>query len=624
MEDMDKKEELEQTVAEEIEETAETVEEIVSETEEPAEEAAPEGEKTEETTEKVPAKQEKGGSNIIGIILGLVLFVAFLAVVWMAPVGNVVKDTGVLYAKENNLYYYDMENEPYLLQEGISAGGGYNYFYNAWGAGVAEEGDWGYYMTNVDASGAADLYRRNMQDPAAEAVLVDSDVYDYQISKNGDMVAYLTMQDDSLRLCTFDGGSIATYATGLHLEDDVYSLSKDGRYLVFRDAYDMLCAAKVRSGGEVDIHVLTDECPLYALSEDTLYFVSKANEMFNINSYDFESEPVLVAENAQYMELMPNGRDLLYGVKPTEVIPYSELLEDDMAEIDAAMKEDDPNYEQKLMRDELREAMASGEGLEPLMQQFYILSNGKSTLVADHVVSAIAVKDSDKNFVTGYQAKEFQPLYLSVIGGGLEMVDMIYYMSINYGGMQPFLADGAGNVEVLAGSGVLLNTVQVSQDGSKAAYLVEDAEGGNMLMQMEIGKAAEAEALQKNVEEFAFTGRNELFYYYDYANGAGKLAKAGDGNNSISDASGVQFAKDAGRVYYLLLDQNTGNGKMEWWDGENRETIDGGVFAFQYKGNGKAALIYDYDVAKLTGDLGYYDGKGVTMLDEDVTALFIN
>ena len=31
-----------------------------------------------------------------------------------------------------------------------------------------------------------------------------------------------------------------------------------------------------------------------------------------------------------------------------------------------------------------------------------------------------------------------------------------------------------------------------------------------------------------------------------------------------------------------------------------------------------------YDVMKQTGDLGYYDGKGVTMLDEDITAIFIN
>ena len=248
----------------------------------------------------------------------------------------------------------------------------------------------------------------------------------------------------------------------------------------------------------------------------------------------------------------------------------------------------------------------------------------------NYAVDKMGVQTSERNvlishhFVTSAGHAPVQSDSEIMFIGGLEMVDMIYYMSINYGGMQPFLADGAGNVEVLSDSAVQLNTVQVSQDGSKAAYLAEDANGGNTLKQMKIGKAAEAEAVQENVKEFAFVGRNDLFYYYDCANGAGKLGKAGAGDNSIADASGVQFAKDAGRVYYLLLDQKTGNGKMEWWDGENRETIDGGVFAFQYKGNGKAALIYGYDVQKLTGGLGYYDGKGVTKLDEDITAIFIN
>ena len=622
MDELEKKEELEQaeTVAEEM--TEETVEEA---TEEVAENTA---EEIVEEAAETPVEKtaEKGSNNIIGIVVGFALFIAFLAMVWMAPVNSkIVEDTGVFYAKDNDLYYYDMKNEPYLVQENISAGGGYNYFYSAWGAGMAEEGDVAYYNMNVDASGAFDLYRKNMKDASAEAVLVDSDVYDYQISKDGNVAAYLKMQDDALCLYTFDGGSITAYARGIHLEDDVYKLSADGRHLVFKDAYGMLCAAEVKGGGEADAAVLTDSCPLYELSEDgTLYFVSKADTYYNIYSYDFENEPELVAENAQYMSLMPNGTDLLYGVKPTGVIPYSELLEDDMAEIDAKMTEDDPNYDQKLMRDELREAMKSGEGLEPLMQEYYILSNGKAKLVAENVVSAVAVADSSKNFITGYQAKPFQPLYLSVIGGGLEMVDMIYYMSINYGGMQPFVADEFGNVEVLDGSAVLLNSVQVSQNGKKVAYLAEDANGGNVLMQMEFGSSVEATVVQANVEEFSFVGGNDLFYYYDYANGAGKLAKAGEGDNSIDAASGVQFAKDTGRVYYLLLDQKTGNGKMEWWDGENRETIDGGVFAFQYKGNGKAALIYDYDLAALTGGLGYYDGKGVTKLDEDITAIFIN
>ena len=626
MDEMEMKEELEQeTVTEEIEEAVEETAEAAEVEEEAAAEEA------EEATEEVPVEKvaEKESRGIIGIVVGVAMLIAVMAIVWMAPVGSKpVQDKGVFYAKDNGLYFYDMKNEPYLVQEGISDGGGYNYFYSAWGAAVAEEGDWAYYSVNIKEDGSSDLCRKNVKDPSAETVLVDSEVYDYTVSKDGNVVAYLKMQGESLHLCTFDGGSITTYAKGIHLEDDVYKLSDNGKYLVFKDAYDMLCAAEViTGGGEVDVAVLTDSCPLYELSEDgTLYFVSKADGIFNIYSYDFENEPELVAENAQYMELMPNGKDLLYGVKPTEIIPYSELLEDDMAEIDAAMKEDDPNYEQKLMRDTLREAMASGEGLEPLMQEFYIFSGGKATLVADNVISAVAVADSDRNFVTGYQAKPFQPLYLSVIGGGLEMVDMIYYMSLNYGGMQPFLADGNGNVEILAGSGVLPNTVKVSSDGSKAAYLATDeTTGGNVLMEMKVGKAAEAAAVQVNVEDFAFIGGNgPLCYYYGYANGTGTLASV-DSDRTITDVTGVQFAEDVKEVYYIAgIDGSTGNGQMQHWNGKDEPTIvDGGIFAFQYKGNGKAAILYQYDVMSQMGDLGYYDGKGVTMLDEDITAIFM-
>lgn len=625
MDELEKKEELE-PVVEEIEEVVEEpIEEPAEEaTEEPAEETVEEAETEESPVEKTA---EKGGSNVIGIIVGAALFIAFLAVVWMTPVGKVVKDTGVLYAKDNDLYYYDMKNEPYLLQEDISAGGGYNYFYSAWGAGISQDNEDLYYTANVQAEGTYDLYYKDLKaDDAAE--LVDSGVIDHKVSKNGEVVAYLAMKGDSLELRYFDGKEKRVAAEGMKLEEDVYSLSADGKYLAYKDAYDMLCATRTDLADPAT--KLTDDCPLYALAEDTLYFVSKADGMYNIYSYDFKNEPELVAENAQYMELMPNGRDLLYGVKPTEIIPYSELLEDDMAEIDAAMKEDDPNYEQKLMRDELREAMKSGKGLEPLLQEYYILSNGKAKLVADNVVSAIAVADSDKNFITGYKAKPFQPLYLSVIDGGLEMVDMIYYMSINYGGMQPFLADGFGNVEVLDGSGVQLNTVQVSADGSRAAYLVEDPDtGSNTLMQMELGQTKEtkeATVVQENVKEFAFIGGNgPLCYYYDYADGAGTLASL-ESDRTITDATGVTFAKDVKEIYYIQnIDAKTGVGQMQHWNGKDEPTtVDGGVFAFQYKGNGKAALVYGYDPAQLTGDLGYYDGKGVTKLDEDITAIFIN
>jgi len=615
MDEMEMKEEQE-TVTEEIEETVEEV-------------AAEEGIAEENPAEEIPVETaaEKGGSGIIGIVVGFALLIAMLVLVWMTPVGgNIVRDTGVLYAKDNDLYVYDLKNEPYLLQEGISAGGGYNYFYSAWGAGVSQDNEEVFYTADVQADGTYELYYKNLKSDMEAVSVIPGRVNDHTVSKNGDKAAIIQQTESGMNLWVSDGEDGWIVSSEMALTEDAYAISDNGKYLAYKDAYGIL-SATTTDAADAPIMALTDDCPLYALTDDALYFVSKVEGMYNIYSYDFENEPVLVAENAQYMELMPNGKDLLYGVKPTEIIPYSELLEDDMAEIDAAMKEDDPNYEQKLMRDTLREAMKSGEGLEPLMQEFYILSNGKATLVADNVVSAVAVADSEQNFVTGYKARPFQPLYLSVIGGGLEMVDMIYYMSLNYGGMEPFLADANGNVEVLTGSGVLPNTVKVSSDGSKAAYLATDeATGSNVLMEMEIGKAAEATAWEKNVEEFAYLGRsNELGYSFDYNNGSSIVRTDGVEHTMYAEgACGIQFVTDRQELYFIQYpDSTTGNGTLKGWKNEAYIDIDEDVFAFQYKGNGKLAYIKNYDLNTGLGDLYYFDGSESRLLDTDITAIFM-
>ena len=131
------------------------------------------------------------------------------------------------------------------------------------------------------------------------------------------------------------------------------------------------------------------------------------------------------------------------------------------------------------------------------------------------------------------------------------------------------------------------------------------------------------ELIQK---EFGFLGGNgPLVYYYEYANGTGTLASA-ESDKVIKNVTGTQFAKDVKEVYYVAdINGITGLGQLQHWDGKGEPTVvDGGVFAFQYKGNGKAAILYNYDLMKQVGDLGYYDGKGVTMLDKDITAIFIN
>lgn len=624
MDELEKKEELElEQETPETEPIPEKIEEEAQEEEQPAEgeEALAVAEKAAEPIPAEEKKAEKEGSNIVGIIVGLAVFIAVLAYCWMLPGGGSVQDTGVLYAKDNDLYFYDLKNDPYLLQEGISEGGSYHYFYTAWGASVAEEGHWAYFADDIDETGAFDLYRKDTKNASAETEQIDSNVYDYMASKNGEVVAYLKEKDEAMELCTFDGSEVRAIADGIHLENEVYALSGDGKYLAFIDGYGMLNATVVEEGNALP---LTDAAETYVMAENSgiLYFVARAAEGYNLYSYAFDGkEPVLVVENIYTMEMMPNGKDVLYCKTPDEPVLYRDIIVDDMAESDAALTEADGEaYEKKLQRDAIREAADNGEGFAPLLQECYVLTGGKSVLVADNVISAVGV-EHDRPYVIGYKAKEFTPLRLSVLDGGLDMVEYIYYMSLSYGGVETFLADTAGNLEVLEGYKVQPDTMKIFADGKKAAYLTSDPNtGGNILMEMEIGKAAEAEAVAMDVENFAFVGGN-LFYYYDYANGEGTLSMAGS-ETTILGACGVQFADDA--VYYVAdADSTTGNGQLRYWDGKEETVIDENVFAFQYKGNGKLVYISGYDVNEGLGDLYYFDGKNARVLDTDVTAIFI-
>ena len=113
-----------------VEETAEEPE--IEETEELKQEEA----KQEEQPAEAPAAQKAEKGGVLGIVIGLIALIAIVAYAWMNPMGKAV-DTGILYTKDDNLYYYDLKNAPYQVQEGLSNGGTYHYFYTAWGASMA-------------------------------------------------------------------------------------------------------------------------------------------------------------------------------------------------------------------------------------------------------------------------------------------------------------------------------------------------------------------------------------------------------------------------------------------------------------------------------------------------------
>lgn len=613
----------EEPVAEEAEETTEesaAEETPVAETAEEPKAEEPEESKQEAQPAETPAPQKAEKGGVLGIVIGLIALIAIVAYAWMNPMGKTV-DTGILYTKDDNLYYYDLKNEPYQVQEGLSNGGTYHYFYTAWGASVTEDGSYLYFSDDVDENGAFVLYRKDAKNADAVAAQIDTDVYDYMASKDGKVVAYLKKSGETYALCVYDGKEVQTVKTGVNLENDVYALSGNGKYLAFTDTTGLLNAVAVGKNMEDNILPLTDSAETYAMAEQSgiLYYVAAGKDGYNIFSYDFKGEPKTAVENVSSMEMMPNGRDVLYCKKSDAEVLYKDIIVDDMAEQDAKLKKGDEGYEQKLQRDEIRKAMKNGEGFEPLLQECYVLTGGKSVRVAGDVVAAVGV-DSEQTYVAGYKTKEFTPLHLSVMDGGLDMVEYIYYMSLNYGGMEVFLADTTGKVNLLSGSQPQLDGLKLSENGKKAAYLDTDANTGDtILVEQELGKE-EAETVATNVQSFGYIG-NTLIYYFDYAEGVGTLGAAGS-KTTIANASGVQFTEDA--VYYVAdADETTGNGELRAWDGKAENALAKDVFAFQYKDNGKLVYIGSYDVNAGVGDLYYYDGKEARKLDTGITAIFI-
>lgn len=598
-------------------------------------------EKDLEKQGEMPAQQEAaeqpgGGKNILAVALGMIAFIGVLAFCWQTA-GNAHRawDIGVLYAKDNEMRFFDLENEPYSLAESISSGGSYHYYYSAWGANFSEKGDRVYYAADIDANGRFCLYRRDTGDLAAETQKLDEDVLDYSVSRDGGQAAYLKAEGETVSLWLSDGAPRKA-AEDMLLDEQAYYLSGDGNYLLYMTD-GKLFALSTEAGSEPA--EISDSVEMYALAEETdiVYYITQgeSGDGYDICSYALQDgKTERIAENAAYMEVMPNGRDLLYCRQPEEKVLYRDLIEDDRKDADAALPAEpteaelaeNPELAEKLERDKIRQAMDDGEGFEPVLLDCYILTNGKTVKAAEGVISAVGVQN-DRPFVTGYQAVQPEPIPISELDGDLQAAEFAYYGALAYGGMQAFLADSMGNCYELptpAGENVQAEEVRLSKDGNSVAYFVRNTDTGiSSLMLADVRNMAEAALVQTDVDSMAFLGGgNTLGYYCNYANGVGTAATSE--GNAQGNACGVYYAEDEKAMYFISEPSGaTGNGTLKRWDGKEETVVAENAFAFQYKANGKLAYLQNYDLAAETGDLYYYDGKQSRLLDTGVTALFM-
>lgn len=624
------------------EEAAQTTENVKEETaaEETLEETAAEETITEETTEPAaePVAEEapvqtaapaKSGSNIVGIIIGLLVFIGVLALCWkmVGPVGEVHADKGIAYAKDNNLYIYDLENDAYVAAEGISAGGQYNQYYSAWGTTFNEDGSGLYYSTNVRPDGTFDLYYKGVG-ADSEGTLVSEAVADYMPTKDGAAAIFVkTTADGAADLYQFVNGTTALVESNILPESGSYAISNDGSFVMYRKSGDSGTALYAKSTAEGEEAVCIHENVATAMmTSDTneIYFAGKEGEAYAAFVYALGTEPVKILDTVTYLEVMPNGKDVLLMSQSEGLVTYDSIIEDDVAESDALLTEADGEaYQAKLQRDAIRTAMEGGEGFEPILQNVYMYSNGELREVASDTISAVSIKN-DRPYAVCFAAGDTEKMLLSQVSS-LQDAENGYYMGLMYAEPKILVVNATGGSWQLEGKNISPANVFLSEDGTTVGYYETDTLTGATILN--VAKLGAAPSFRmENVEAAGFLGHTtNVGYFRDYQNGLGTMGVWDGGEPvEVEGIGGVHFAVDQNAVYYINnIDQQNGNGELHVMKNGEDTLIDTGVYSMQYKYNGKLAYLKNYDFTANKGDLYYYDGSQSKEIDTGITAIFM-
>ncbi|MDD4843243.1 MAG: hypothetical protein PHU31_02785 [Anaerotignum sp.] len=567
----------------------------------------------------------KNGGVWWKVILGLVIFAGFLGYCWYATGGGLwkAKDLALAYAKENGLYVYDLKNEPYLVNDTISDGGEYNYYYSAWGATASEDNEDLYYLVGINEDSVGKLYYKNIKNKDAEGVLIAENVIHYITSADGLECVFLVKNGDNIDLYLYREGQSKLITEGILQQNGAYDLTKDGSYILFRKSNNDQVSLYASVIGEEEPIKLSDSVVLDFITEktNTTYYLEQQGDSYQLFKYVPGNAPQLVAEQVTYAELMPNGQDVLYCAMRDGKTGFDQVIQDDITDLSA--------YDEKRQAEieEMRSKMSEEEGMDPIFQDCYVITSAGTTKVQDTIISAASL-EGKSGFTVGYSMEAPEPLKLSEVGSFDEAM-YTYYMQLYNNEKQLFIADQGGNVYTLQEKGVVPTSIQVSNDGKMAAYFVQTEENGeNVLMVKKLdGKDDAAVEVQKGVESMGFLGDSEdLVYYFNYSGGLGSVGLfAGNTAQEIDqNVVGLYISEDSQEVLYVAnLDTATGNGTLIKFDGKEKQELDQEVFSFQYKENGKLAYLKNYDVNKEIGDLYYYDGKAGRLVDSGVTAIYM-
>lgn len=604
--------------------------------------------KKEKTVTDGTEPKAKGGKKALAIALPCVAIVLVAAIIFgIFTFGGAKPYTdAVLYVKDKNLMMtktskveamkisanFDPDNryddDLYIYRDNdLNA---YTYF--------SEDGNTVFYIDNLKKSQGAELYYRSLKDNSQAPVLIASNVDRYSVNVKGDIVTYLTRDDD---LYQFDMKSSEKIEKGV----SSFRVSNDGKKLYYDTTSGKLFFKKFRK--DADELVERGVYNIIATTDDfkTIYYTDNDAALYKMVSGKNSTK---IADGMERIQgfCYSTGELYIFSAKDSSTAhKFSEFIVDDMYSKDLTMKEPvDPDnyyyespeayqdakdayetakdaYEQKLERDEIRKYLQKTDDTYETYQLSYY--DGKEyKILSDSVFySEILSLEAPAIAVKIYDGNDIPKVKMSSLRDSYEVRSAITQAVSEKAKGSIF--SGASVTEV--NDTDALDFV-FANDGKTVYYLKNYNETKNTadLMKMDYIKNT-SEIYDTGVDiDNVYVNSDDTVVYFKELDSAKYTADLYMNKTKID--SGVCYYNlapvSADKVYYITdFDLTKYEGTLKLYNKGDITKIADGVIQLADTDGGNIAYINSYNSEKETGDLYIYDGKQATKVDSDVNRL---
>lgn len=595
-----------------------------------------------ENNETVTESFDKKTVNLRNIII--VLAVAVIAVLVFMAVGGketAVKETNVVYVKDNALYMHDDSKGEVMLAENMGDMGGFSSYFFGYGNAYSDDNSVMYFVSDITADGAYSLSKVKTDKPE-DVVFIDDMVISYNISNDGSAVGYIRVDDNKLGLYAFDGTNKYTVREEVGITDYYFQLSDDGRSICFAEetddgSFDFCMVSTDGTNKKVIAEDITD----FAVLADNELVYTRTAESGNLEIYTYKNnKQTLVADEVVGVSFFENNEGFIFIEEGTSQINIWDIVVDDMAEVDSKMEaplfadyghenqdaymEASNAYAEKQMRDRLREQIEENPYTK-IGYNLYRYDNDGTKFITDNVINtAVFGKNGECIVVDEVSvAQDGYKVLLSEISD-LDMLPNIYARYENAGETYVITNNVKAPIET---DDVDIQSSKYDEASGKLLFAksVDSYSGAYnpVVVEMKKGEVSKYSYIEDRVNFADFCGNGNVAY----VSVGGYLLTTDNNENGEAEAldEGVSYMvadKDDGSVYYInnmSAEDYTGNFKV--LKNGDVSLIDTGVTYADVIENGKVVYIKNYDEYAGLGDLYIYDGGKAVLLAEGITCV---